>query len=111
MIKTKEEYRELLEARLDENRLKMAAAGAALGAALGAGAGVAAPHISAAKVGAMKAVGDPAGISNIETARQGFRDRIGLGANTPAITRAAVGAGMFAPLGAAAMILGKKKRR
>lgn len=109
MIKTQEEYRELLEARLDENRLKMAAAGAALGAVLGAGAGVAAPHISAAKVGAMKAVGDPAGISKVETARQGIR--IGLGANTPATTRAAVGAGMFAPLGAAMFLGSRNKRR
>jgi len=111
MIKTQEEYRQLLEARLEENKLKNVVIGSALGAALGAGAGVAAPHVSAAKVDAMKAVSDPAGISNIETARQGFRDRIGLGANTPATTRAAVGAGMFAPLGAAAMVLGKKKRR
>lgn len=109
-MKTKEQYRELLEARLNNNRFKMAAAGAALGAVLGAGAGVAAPHVSDAKVGVMKTVGDPAGISNVETARQGLRDKIGLGANTPATTRAGVGAGIFAPLGAAIFARGPRKK-
>jgi len=110
MMKTKEQYRQILEARLDESRLKMLATGAALGAAIGAGAGVATPHISAAKVDAMRAAGDPAGISNIETAKQGVRDRIGLGANTPATTRGAVGAGIFAPIGAGVFAFRKKRR-
>jgi hypothetical protein len=119
MIRTQEEYRQILEQRLDEagfmNRVKNTAltAGIVAGsAAIGGGLGVATPHISNAKVSAMNAIGNPLGISNVETARQGVRANVGLGANTPAATRFSVGAGVGAALaGAAFMRSGKPKRR
>jgi hypothetical protein len=119
MIKTQEEYRQILEQRLDEaglmKRVKNAAltAGVVAGsAAIGGGLGVATPHISNAKVSAMNAIGNPLGISNVETARQGVRANVGLGANTPATTRFGVGAGIGVGLaGAAFMRSGKPKRR
>jgi len=118
MAKTQEEYRQILEQRLDEagfmNRVKNTAltAGIVAGsAAIGGGLGVATPHISNAKVSAMNAIGNPLGISNVETARQGVRANMGLGANTPATTRFSVGAGVGGALGAAASLLPKKKRR
>ena len=120
MVKTQEEYRQILEQRLDEaetlmKRLRGAAATAGIVAAaggVGGGLGVATPHISAAKVKAMNAIGNPLGISDVETARQGVRDNAGLGAKTPAATRAAVGAGIGVGLaGIAALRGGKPKRR
>ena len=123
MVKTQEEYRQILEQRLDEagfmQRLSGAVKGAAAtagivagSAAVGGGLGVATPHISAAKVSAIDAIGNPFGISKVEQERQGVRGKMGLGANTPAATRAAVGAGIGAAIGGiAAMRGGKPKRR
>jgi hypothetical protein len=119
MIKTQEEYRQILEQRLDEagfmKKLKGAAATAGIvagSAAIAGGLGVATPHISNAKVSAMNAIGNPLGISNVEKEKQGVRANMGLGADTPATTRFGVGAGIGAAIGGiAAMRGGKPKRR
>ena len=124
MVKTQEEYRQILEQRLYEaetlmQRLSGAVKGAAAtasivagSAAVGGGLGVVAPHVSAAKVKAINAIGNPFGASDVEIAREGVRANAGLGAKTPAATRAAVGAGIGVGLaGIAAMRSGKPKRR
>jgi hypothetical protein len=110
MVKTQEEYRQILEERLDENWRNIALTAAAAGV-LGAGAGVASPHISNAKVAAMKSMGDPAGISQVETSRQGVRERMGLGADSSPVTRAGVGAAVGGALGGVAAAFGKKRRK
>jgi hypothetical protein len=112
MARTQEEYRQILEQRLDEKyNLRAIAMSTALGAGIMGVGGVVGPHISAAKIEGLKAMGDPAGISNVEQARKGVRDKVGLGTDTPATTRFGLGAAVGGALGAAASLLPKKKRR
>jgi hypothetical protein len=112
MARTQEEYRQILEQRLHEkHNLRAIAMSTALGAGIMGVGGVVGPHISAAKIEGLKAMGDPAGISNVEQARKGVRDKVGLGTDTPATTRFGLGAAVGGALGAAASLLPKKKRR
>ena len=112
MARTQEEYRQILKQRLHEkHNLRAIAMSTALGAGIMGVGGVVGPHISNAKIEGLKAIGDPAGISDVEQARQGVRKKIGLDTETPAATRFGLGAAVGGALGAAASLIPKKKRR
>jgi len=96
---------------LEEGKLKNALIAGALGAAMGAGAGVATPHLSDFKSTIQDKVGQTGGIKKLgdtERAKQGIRDQIGLGHDTPAGARAGIAGAAGGALGVASAFRRRK---
>ena len=96
---------------LEEGKLKNVLIAGALGAAMGAGAGVATPHLSDFKSTTQDKVGQTVGIKKVgdtERAKQGIRDQIGLGHDTPAGARAGIAGAAGGALGVASAFRRRK---
>jgi hypothetical protein len=87
---------DLKEAAMSDT-LKAGLASLIIGGGIGAIGGVATPHLANLRSTVQDKMGQVVGVENagnIERSKQEVRSQLGLGANTPATTRAAVGAGL-----------------
>jgi len=100
---------DLKEAAMSDT-LKAGLASLIIGGGIGAIGGVATPHLANLRSTVQDKMGQVVGVENagnIERSKQEVRSQLGLGANTPATTRAAVGAGLG---GLAGLIQSWRKR-
>jgi hypothetical protein len=100
---------DLKEAAMSDS-LKAGLASLIIGGGIGAAGGVATPHLANLRSTIQDKMGQVVGVENagnIERSKQEVRSQLGLGANTPATTRAAVGAGLG---GLAGLIQSWRKR-
>lgn len=100
---------DLKEAAMSDT-LKAGLASLIIGGGIGAAGGVATPYLANLRSTVQDKMGQVVGVENagnIERSKQEVRSQLGLGANTPATTRAAVGAGLG---GLAGLIQSWRKR-
>jgi len=100
---------DLKEAAMSDT-LKAGLASLIIGGGIGAIGGVATPHLANLRAMVQDKMGQVVGVENagnIERSKQEVRSQLGLGANTPATTRAAVGVGLG---GLAGLIQSWRKR-